>query len=403
MLNYIDPDSALDIVLDNCTPRHPEELPVELCLNYQLQEAVQTDRDYPPFDKAMMDGFAVVLPDSGKKVVCAGRVNAGDDPCDLTVEPGKCVEVMTGAPVPPGAEAVVPVEDTEAEGDAVQLPGTIQKDMNIARKGSDIEQGRYYINPGTVITPLVIANLAFLGYETISVIPGPSIGIIITGNEISHEAVCQNSFSIRDSNGPMLSALCKQFCPTELGRRYAADDTGSILTQLNNFSDRDVVILSGGVSAGKKDFVPEVIEQYGARILFHKVAQKPGKPLLFAKKGRQLIFGLPGNPLSCHLCFHRYIARALRVISGKNAEAQGFAGTLAEDIVGDMKRTSFIMVRIERGPDNRFIVRPLPGSGSADIFTPVKSHAYLRLDPGETINKGGLVLFDWFGGNRWMN
>jgi molybdopterin molybdotransferase len=297
---------------------------------------------------------------------------------------------------------VVPIEKVTVSDDTVQLPETLRKGQNIARRGSECTGEQYLLHPGAVITPLVLANLAFFGYEEVRAIPNPTIGIIITGNEIAGRAGATGEAGIRDANGPMIEAMCRHLCVEQVSRAYTGDSLEEVVAALEQFSDRDIVILSGGVSMGRKDYVPAAVSNYGAETVFHKIAQKPGKPMLFARKGDQLVFGLPGNPLSCHLCFHRYISRAVKALGGKSTETLGFAGVLSDSVQAAGDRTFFQIAAVERGADNRFVIRPLKGKGSADIFTPIRGSAYLRIDPGDTFSEGEIVLFDWFGGERWM-
>jgi molybdopterin molybdotransferase len=302
MLSYIDPDRALEIILESTQPLPPSSIPVENACDLVLAEPLVSDRDYPPFNKAMMDGFAVSCEDAGKTVSIAATVAAGDAGSGAPVSPGKSVEIMTGAPCPVGTEAVVPVEDCTIKGDFVQLPNEISMGANIAEKGSDSTEGQIISRPGEIISPLVMANLAFTGYDFVTVHPRPSVGLIITGNEIMPD-LADETHAIRDANGPMLSALCQGLGITEVVPDYAIDDPEAILGKLHELEENDIIILTGGVSMGKKDYVPAALESFGAELVFHKVAQRPGKPLLFARKESTLIFALPGNPLSCHLCF----------------------------------------------------------------------------------------------------
>jgi len=395
----VSPEEALDLVVAAAGPRPPQEVPLAEACGRRLAQAIAPDRPYPPFPRAMMDGYAVRLADAGTAVEVTGEVAAGQA-AEKTVLPGQCLEIMTGAACPPGTEAVVQKEHVHREGRRVRLPATIPAGSHIAPRGSECAAGSPVLLPGDRITPLSVAVIASFGLTSVRVLPRPSLAVITTGAELvrpgDHPTACQ----IRDSNGPMLAALATEAGLPRPDPLHVDDRLEAIREALEQTAEQDIIVLSGGVSAGTYDLVPQAVQEYGAEIVFHKVNQKPGKPLLFARKGRQLLFGLPGNPLACHLGFSRYVAAAARRIAGEPAAAP-LVGRLTAPVFGKGPRTFFCLARASRSPESpdAWRVAPLAGVSSADIFTPCAANSYVMIAPGTAeIPAGEPVAFEWIPG-----
>jgi len=409
----IDPQQALALVLQAAARRPPQRLPLAAAGGLTLAQSVRADRDYPPFPRATMDGYAVRTADAGRTVKVVGEVAAGQD-VKIEVAPGHCLEIMTGAPCPPGTEAVVKQEQTSRDGDRVVLPVRILAGENIAPRGSECQSGRLVLESGQTITPLAAAVLASFGLESVEVIPRPSLAIITTGAELVPPNTGETPVplgalgpgQIRDSNGPMLRAMAHELGIEQPALLHAEDRLEAILQALDQAAGKDVVLLTGGVSAGKYDLVPDALERYGAECIFHKVAQKPGKPLLLAQKGPQLLFGLPGNPLSCHLCCHRYVAAAIRQMQGKPPLPGPFRGQLTDPVRPRRSRTFFVQARAElltQAP-GAWQIHPLLGTSSADMFACHRANCYVEVPPGETPIPAGEVLeFTWLGPAPWSD
>lgn len=399
MKTMISPAEALRIVLAHIEPRPPDRVSLAAACGLQLAEEVSADREYPPFDRAMMDGYAVRLADAGRAVACAGEIAAGQ-PSSLSLTDGRCVEIMTGAACPPGTEAVVPKEDVRREGDRVWLPAPLARGAKIAPRGSDCPAGTVALQPGDMITPLGVAVMASFGISSVAVRARPSLAIITTGAELVPAGQAPAPQQIRDSNGPMLAAMAVQIGLDRPLVLHADDTIESIGRALDVACDHELLLLTGGVSAGNYDLVPRVLEDRGAEIIFHKVTQKPGKPLLFARRKRQWVFGLPGNPLASHLCFSRYVAAAARKMAGRAPTPRAFEGVLAAPVEYDGGRTYFCPARATcDGRDgNRWQVSPLPARNSSDIFTPATANCYLTVPPRSSLAAGAVVRFDWMCG-----
>jgi len=401
----IDPDEALRLVLHAAQRRRPRPMPpVEAC-GLQLAESIRADRDYPPFDRAVMDGVAVRTCDAGTTVTVAGEVAAGDY-VTTEVVPGSCLEIMTGAACPVGAEAIVPKEEIHRDVDRTTLPHEIEPGQYIAPKGCECRQGTTVLQTGRTVTPLAVAVMASFGVESVEVIPRPSMGVITTGGELIPPGREPAPAQIRDSNGPMLVAMARDMGVDRPPHLHAEDCIEAIVSALKEVADRDVIVLTGGVSVGTYDLVPAALEAYGAEQVFHKVTQKPGKPLLVAKKGQQLLFGLPGNPLAVHLCFYRYVAAAIRAMEGKPPTREPIAGRLAEPIEPKTSRTFFVPAHADRaeGDAPRWRIHPLPGVSSADVFTSSQANCYARVPPGTAAIPAGEILeLTWIGSAPWPN
>ena len=399
MLKMITPDQALDLVLLNTVRRPSSVVPIEHAPGLILAQNVRADRDFPPFPRAMMDGYAVRMEDAGRAVEVAGEVAAGQAPT-VEVTPGRCVNIMTGAACPTGTEVVVPVEKTRVDGQRVVLPEPLIPGKHIAPRGTECPAGSVVLEVGHPLSSLTVAVLAAVGRESIQAFDLPRVAIISTGSELCPPGNKPGAFQIRDSNGPMLAAqvhLARLPRPLVL---HAVDSQRSLSEALAQTADMDIVLLSGGVSMGRYDLVPAALKELGVNTIFHKVTQKPGKPLLFGRRDEQLFFGLPGNPQSSHFCFHRYVAPAARKMAGRTALEPARQAALTRPLKTHSSRTLFLLGRA-RIHDGHLEVQPLTGKGSADLFSGQLANGYIRLEPGENqLEPGQQVPFQFMGERR---
>ena len=398
----IAPDEALGLVLQHAARLPSRTVPLADACGLELAEPVLADRDYPPFPRAMMDGFAVRAADVGSEVRVVGEIAAGQSaPTDVTE--GRAFEIMTGAPCPPGTEAVIQKEHVRKKGDSVQLPGRIMRGQHIAPQGSECRAGELVLRPGQIVTPLAVAVMASFGMKAVRVTPRPTLAIITTGAELIPPGQEPGPGEIRDSNGPMLVAMARDLGIDRLVHEHAEDSLDSIDAALEKAAASDIILFTGGVSVGNYDLVPQALRIVGAEVVFHKVRQKPGKPLLFARKNAQLVFGLPGNPLASHLCFHRYVAPAIRQLDGKTAVADPVFGKLTSPVQSKSGRTYFVPAHGARdGQTGDWKIHPLPGVSSADIFASCNANAYVEVPPGYVeIPAGDTLAFTWIGNAPW--
>jgi len=386
-------DEALQLVLESACVREPREVPVEEANGLRLAEEIRSDGPQPAFDRAMMDGYAVRVADAGRTIAVAGEIAAGTAPVER-LAPSSCVEIMTGAPCPPEAEAVVPREAARCDEDQVTLPRNIKRGQHIAPLGSECAAGQCVLGPGDLITPLAVATLASFGIRSVRATPKPRLGIITTGAELVSSESEPAAGQIRDSNGPMLRAMARSLGLADPVMQRAEDRLPPIVAALATVADCDIVLLSGGVSAGNHDLVPDAVLAYGAEIVFHKARQKPGKPLLLAAKADQLVFGLPGNPLACHFCFSRYVQAAVRRMSNHPTAIIMGQGRLIAPLRPDRGRPRYVPALVRPGPSahDLWAIRPLPSLSSADVFHAHQANAYAMAPPGKDDLPAGHVL-----------
>lgn len=304
---------AQAIILSETASWGSEIIPLERALNRVLTENISADRDYPPFNRSAVDGYAFSSADfknGSTNLKVGGCIYAGAK--EQKLPPGKAVKIMTGAPVPAGADVVLKVEDSEEESSFVNFKlDLIKKWQNIALKGEDLSKNEAIMNAGTELGPAQIATLAATGHAEIKVAKLPAVRIISTGNELVKIRQKVLSHQIRDSNYySLLSFLQKYGIHTPA---YSLiPDKESLLANAIASATEDILILSGGVSMGDADFVPDALEKAGFKKVFHKVAIKPGKPLWFGKKGNQIAFALPGNPVSVQVAWKLFIEPFIR-------------------------------------------------------------------------------------------
>lgn len=395
MAGLLEPDAALDHVLAAVPPATSVSLPAGDCVGLALAADATACADLPPFDRAMMDGYAVRLADAGAVVALLGEIAAGDGEHRQSLQTGEAYPIMTGAPVPPGAEAVVPHEQTQRHGDRVRLPERIRSRSNIVPQGGECRAGWPWAKAGALVTPMTLAAALGVGATHLVVHPRPRVVVIATGSELVTDPTAPGQ--ICDTNGPMLTALFQE-AGISVRRQVIGDDAAALVAALQTVQDVDVVVLTGGVSAGTHDEVPGVLRRLGAEVLFHKVAQRPGKPLLVARLGRQLLFGLPGNPLAAHLCACRYAVPALRRLAGLPHVAARGRGVLQAALPANTERTWFLPALVEAGA-----VFPLLPVSSADLVQPHQANAYLQLEPGSAAMAAGTeIAYTRIGAAAWV-
>ena len=294
-----------------------EEISIDDALNRILAEDIFADRDYPPFNRATMDGYAVIAADFNKEkqitLQLIGTLHAGNVSAQI-VRTGTCIKIMTGAPVPQGADAVVRFEDTAENNAVVQFTiDTVLPKQNIASQGEDTKASELILEKNIKLEALSIAVLAVAGKAKIKVHKLPNVVIVSTGNEIVHVSDAIFPHQIRDSNSYSLKNFLKQYNISSVKSVLVEDDKSTLTSVLSDFLSADILILSGGVSKGEADYVPEVLMSLGVQEIFHRVRIKPGNPLWFGKlPNGGVVFGLPGNPVSVQVGFKIFIEPFLR-------------------------------------------------------------------------------------------
>jgi molybdopterin molybdotransferase len=391
---------AQAIVLRHVRPLPPEPMALTTtALGLVLGSDVVSDLDMPPYDKSMMDGYAVRcadLPTGQATLDVVEEITAGHVP-RRTLKQGESSRIMTGAPVPPGADAVVVVERTRLLGDRVEIsdrpphPG-----QNILPRAAEMHRGDTVLPSGTVLRPQEFGVLATVGRTTVTVHPPPRVAILSTGDELVEPAQAPQPGQIRNSNGTMLVA---QVCRAGGVPRYLGigrDDPAYLRPLICDGLKSHVLLLSGGVSAGKLDLVPGVLREAGVAAHFHKVEMKPGKPVFFGTAKRvgsggepTLVFGLPGNPVSVLVCFELFVHPALRRLRGHADPGPRFvSAVLSEDFAYRTDRPTYHPARLETD-GGRWNVRPVPWFGSADLRALTQANALMLFPPGDKRHRAG--------------
>jgi molybdopterin molybdotransferase len=321
MRTFISFTEALDCVLSHAVPTRVEEVPLSEAISRTLAQPITARDDLPPFASSAMDGFAVRTTDFSddphRPVQVVDHVAAGDAR-SLSVQPGTCVEIMTGAPFPRGADAVIPIEWVlERDGDRVRFERIPNAFKHVRPAAEDIQSGTEVFTGGERITPAIAGMLASLGVAPVPVRVRPRVRVISTGDEIVPASSDIGPGQIRNSNGPSLRAQVLEAGGSCDHFEHVPDDPEAIRAMLADENSADLLLFSGGVSVGQHDHVKQVLDAMGAETLFWKVKQRPGKPLAFGRLGSTLFLGLPGNPVSSAMCFEIYGRPVIEAMLGR--------------------------------------------------------------------------------------
>ena len=379
-----------------------ESLPLAQCAGAVLRENIYAERDQPPYDRVAMDGIALdtrAVSGGERSFHIQATQAAGDAPLTLGAA-ADCIEVMTGAVLPAGCDSVVPVEQlTIADGQAQLAPDArIEPWQNVHRRGSDTRQGTLLLRAGQRLRAPEIAIAASAGMARVRVASQPMLAVISTGNELIEPGEPVLAHQVRRSNAYAIVSALREHGFQRVADDHIRDDAGELRERLRfHLETHDVLVLSGGVSMGRFDLVPKVLGELGVRTIFHKVAQRPGKPLWFgvANSGAA-VFGLPGNPVSTLVCLARYVLPALRGSLGQSPErAQRLA--LGAPVTVTPALTYFLPVRLEPDDWGRDWAVPAPTNGSGDFTALAGTDGFIELPPGPNTYAKGFVtrLYRW--------
>ncbi|HSM30314.1 MAG TPA: molybdopterin molybdotransferase MoeA [Woeseiaceae bacterium] len=366
-----------------------------------LRQPVHAERDQPPFDRVMMDGIAIRFADfddGRRKFPVQSRQHAGDTA--HTLEPGKCIEIMTGACLPAGADCIVPVERLSVSGGVAQVEAGYGAELrqHIHERGSDHAEGALLLRPGARIAPADIAIIASAGLPAVEVSRLPAIRVISTGNELVPAGQPIEAHQIRESNGPAVIAMLRQHGYSDCEHDHLVDDVAVLESRIaKHLDEADVLVLSGGVSMGKADFVPQVLETLGVEVVFHKVSQRPGRPMWFGIGPRkQAVFALPGNPVSTLVCCRHYVMPALANASGASPGNPEFAA-LAQDVAFRPSLTLFLPVRLVSNAAGTLLALPVQTNTSGDFASLTGTDGYVELALADTFFETGTTvpLYRW--------
>jgi molybdopterin molybdotransferase len=389
---------AIRIVLQQTSLLETESVSLSDALGRILAEDIVANTDLPPFDRAQMDGYAVRACDvtnTPARLRIVGESVAGAG-WHQEMKAGEAVRIMTGAPVPAGADAVQQVELTrEVNGaEVVEILEPVNQGRSIVRRADEIKSGTTVLRAGEEINAAMIATLASFGYAEVQVSARPRLAVMATGSELVDVGQKPGPDQIRDSNNYTIAAYAAR-CNAIVERLpLAGDDTEELKREIADAAQRsDVVITSGGVSMGAYDFTKAALEELGAEIFFERVALRPGKPTVFAKLGDALVFGLPGNPVSVAVTFNLFARTALRAMQGaKDVELKFETAVLARDIKGSVERESYLPAVLQTNEKGTLLAEPLKWGGSSDFVAFARATALINVPAGaETAEAGSLV------------
>lgn len=383
--------------------RPPESEPCELllCGGRVLAETVVADRDFPPFARATRDGYAVRAADLAQlpaRLKLVGEVRAGGPPQSLAICPGQCVEIMTGAPVPASADAVVMVEYTSHSGDAVEIQRSVVAGENIVPTGAEGKRGEALLRSGARLTPAAIAVAGSCGRHELKVFKRPQVAILSTGDELVDIAAEPATNQIRNSNSYSLAAQVQRAGGVPVVLPIAPDEVRQLSRLVREGLAADLLLLSGGVSMGKCDLVEQVLRELGAEFFFTGAQIQPGRPVVFGRAPARngalptYFFGLPGNPVSTMVCFELFARTMLEALGGAKPRKVMFTqARLKSDVKVKTGLTRFLPA-ILSGEHERTQVELVNWQGSGDMAATARANCYLVVPPDrEKLAAGEMV------------
>lgn len=393
---------AEQCIRDNTRPFGTRSCAFDRAVGAILSEEVATDRDLPPYDRVTMDGIAVSHQaiNNGQRSFVIQETLAAGQPAPELAGQQNCIEVMTGSVLPTGCDCVIPVERIETVNGKASLESGYQPDaeQHIHRQGSDCPRGTTLLHAGMRLRPPDIGVLASVGKKFVTVAQEPKIAIVTTGDELVEVGEPVLAHQVRRSNDHVIAATLLKDGFSDFSLTHVPDDRDQLDLSIRKvLHNSEVVILSGGVSMGKFDFVADVLENTDVRLVFHKVSQRPGKPMWFGVgPGGQSVFALPGNPVSALVCMRRFVVPALRQAAGMTP-TQSTIVRLAETVRFKPEFTWFLPVRLIRDDDGQIYAEPKPTNTSGDFATLSKSDGFVELERelDEFPRGHAAVFFDW--------
>jgi len=371
-----------------------ESVPLPEALGRVLAHDIVSDRDYPPFDRSIRDGYAVRAADThpGAQLRFTGELKAGDTP-SISVSADSCIQIMTGAPLPVDADAVVMIEHTSREGDLITLDRGVKNGQHVVRRGSEQAAGGIVLAAGARIGFAEIAAAAQVGAAHPVVTRKPRVAVLSTGDEVVDFASVPGPFQIRNSNSVSLAAQISLLGAEAVILGNAKDSLDELRTKISAGLEADALILSGGVSMGKYDLVEPVLREFGAEIIFDAVAIRPGKPVVFAICKGKAVFGLPGNPVSTMVTFDLFVHPAIDILAGAEPRPLPFVqARLTAPLTERPGLTHFLPAQISwRGETAH--VSPIAWQGSGDVVAMAHANCLMvvppereRIDAGEAVH-----------------
>lgn len=386
---------ATRIILENSIDYGTEYVPFNDAHRRVLAEPLVADRDFPPFDRVTMDGIAIQWQSyaNGQRTFLIESTQTAGETQHTLSDSNACIEVMTGAMLPINTDLVIRYEDFTIKDGIVHLNADVREGQNVHYQGEDRRAGTAIIQPHTLLGPPEIAIAASVGAVQVPVKKLPSVVIITSGDELVAVEQTPLPHQIRSSNVHCIATLLKDY-RINVDFVHIPDDLSATQQAIQNaLSQYDVLILCGGVSQGKKDFIPKALQAEGVEKYFHKLSQQPGKPFWFGRKNNNVVFALPGNPVSSFVCARRYFIPWLRKSLGIPAMDNIYAA-LSDDYVYNSPLTYFLQVQLfQEGAT--LMARPLTGHGSGDFANLIDNQGFLELPKEKNEFKKGEILPIW--------
>jgi molybdopterin molybdotransferase len=371
---------ATRIILENCFVPKPEPVSITDAVGRVISEPIIADRNFPPFDRVTMDGIAIDYEayKTGRREFLIEDTQAAGQPVKTLKDLDQCIEVMTGAVLPENTDTVIPYEDIELRGSVAFVKADVlERRQNIHSVGQDAKRGDVLVEPGTVLSAAEIALLATVGMSKVDVLCFPKAAVVSSGDELVDIEKVPEPHQIRRSNTYAIHAAMKKVGWN--ATQFHLPDDEELLKKSLTFvlAEHDVLILSGGVSKGKFDFIPRVLDDIGVKNLFHQVSQRPGKPFWFGvTNSGKVVFALPGNPVSTFMCFYRYIMPWFW--TSMVGEYHFISAVLAKDFKFQPKLTHFLQVAV-RNEGGVLTAYPEKGGGSGDFANLKNVDGFLEL------------------------
>ena len=390
-------EQATEIIHSQVIDLTTQTVALTEALGRVLAAPLSADRDLPPFNRTTMDGIAISYAayESGiRNFHIQATQAAGDQPVEIS-QPHQCIEIMTGSALPASTDTVVPYEDLLVTGKDITISAVVQKGQNIHRRGKDSRQGETLVPANRSVTPAIVAVAASTGRARLNVKKLPATVIISTGDELVEIGQAPSPYQIRRSNNYMIAAVLQEYCLLA-DMVHIADDPGAVQSGLSSCLDAyEVIILTGGVSMGKFDYVPEALRALQVEELFYKVQQRPGKPFWFGRHlSGKLVFAFPGNPVSTFLCLQRYFLPWLTASLGLEPVPPLHAA-LASPLRFTPALQYFLQVQLRMNEQGRLLASPAEGNGSGDFSNLLSTNAFMELPAAQVDFREGEVFRVW--------
>jgi molybdopterin molybdotransferase len=390
---------AIEIIRRETAPLKAEKVILARAAGRVLAENIVSDSDLPPFDRSQMDGYAVRAEDTFNTPVrlkIVGESAAGRG-WHRELKPGQAVRIMTGAPIPKGADAVQKLEEANEDGNFVEILEPTKPGKFIVARGEEVKNGETVFGIGELLNANMPATLASFGYAKVKVFKQPALGILVTGSEIVPAGKIPKRDQIRDSNSTLLRGYAQKCGANVTVFPPVGDDPGKLKKAiLKAAKSCDALVISGGVSVGKYDFTKTALHELGAEIFFEKLSLKPGKPMVFARLnsrlGKTLVFGLPGNPVSVSVTFNLFVRTALMLMQSANEPElkMGHAVATAK-IKGAQERDSMLPARVATNDRGQLAVESLRFTSSSNFIAFAHANALVYVPQGKTLEKGDIA------------